>query len=161
MWDRMLTDNSRSRRSTHQKGQALVEFGIAATVFFLILFGILEFGRALWTWNTIVQATRAGARFAVVEAPTGDDAPVKKVVVYQDPNAANSSNPVAPGLTTGNVRVEYLMNDGTAAANKDVADVVQVSVTGYQFQFLIPVLGSTITLPAFTTTLPLEGMGAS
>src|SRR5882724_1302459 len=104
-----------------EKGQALVEFATVTLLFFTLVFGIIEFGRALWTWNTIAQATRAGARYAAVEIPTSDDAPIMKVVVYNDPNASSSSTPVVPGLTEANVRVRYLKNDGTVAANKSVA----------------------------------------
>ena len=51
-------------RST--KGQALVEMAFAALMFFFVVFGIVEFARALYYWNTIVQSTRAAARWAVV-----------------------------------------------------------------------------------------------
>ena len=77
MWGSMpitkLSTKSRWQSTEQQKGQTLVEFAFVAILFFTLLFAIVEFGRALWTWNTIVQATRAGARFAVVETPTGTD----------------------------------------------------------------------------------------
>jgi len=148
-----------------QKGQTLVEFALVALIFFVILFGLIEFARALWTWNTIVQATRAGARFAVVEAPTGADTEVKNYVVYL--NSAGTGTPVLPGLTVSNVTVEYLKlstNPATVASTvseKRSSDVVQIRISGYAFSFVVPILGSTVTLPPFTTTLPLEGLGAS
>ena len=144
-----------------EKGQALLEFAAVTLVFFTLAFGIIEFGRALWTWNTIVQATRAGARYAAVALPTGNDSEIKKVVVYNDPNATAGTTPVVPGLTEANVTVQYLNNDGSVAANKAVADLIQVSVTGYQFNFLVSLFGPQLSLPAFTTSLPLEGLGAS
>jgi len=67
---------------------------------------------------------------------------------------------VVPGLTETNVIVNYLNNDGSAASNKNVADVIAVEVTGYQFSFLVPLFGSQISLPSFTTKLPLEGLCA-
>jgi Flp pilus assembly protein TadG len=148
------------RTEKSEKGQTLVEFALVTLVFFILVFGITEFGRALWTWNTIVQATRAGARYAVVETPTSDDMQIKKVVAYNDPNANSSSTPVVPGLTETNVIVNYLNNDGSVASNKNVADLIAVSVTGYQFSFLVPLFGTQIPLPSFTTKLPLEGLGA-
>ena len=143
-----------------EKGQALVEFSLVTLLFFTVVFGISEFGRALWTWNTIVQATRTGARYAVVESPTSDDMQIMKVVAYNDPNATSSSKPVVPGLSETNVRVRYLNNDGTVAGNKNVADLIEVSVINYQFSFLVPLFGTQISLPSFTTSLPLEGLGA-
>ena len=151
---------SKKRIEKSEKGQTLLEFALVTLIFFILVFGMIEFGRALWTWNTIVQATRAGARYAVVETPTSNDTEIKKVVVYNDPNASSSSTPVVPGLTETNVIVNYLNNDGSAASNKNVADVIAVEVTGYQFSFLVPLFGSQISLPSFTTKLPLEGLGA-
>jgi Flp pilus assembly protein TadG len=143
-----------------EKGQALVEFAMVTLLFFTLVFAIIEFGRALWTWNTIVQATRAGARYAAVEIPTANDAQIMKVVVYNDPNGTASSTPVVPGLTEANVRVRYLNNDGTVATNKTVADLIEISVINYQFNFLVSLFGPQISLPPFTTSLPLEGLGA-
>ncbi|MEW5978877.1 MAG: TadE/TadG family type IV pilus assembly protein [Acidobacteriota bacterium] len=170
MWDSMPGIDSKPNPprvgSQREKGQTLVEFAFMAVLFFTILFGILEFSRALWTWNTIVQATRAGARFAVVETPTADDAQVKNFVVYH--NAAGTGAPVLPGLSTSNVSVNYYkINPSTGAYeappgnNKYQADLLQLSITGYTFNFVVPLFGSGITLPAFTTTLSLEGLGAS
>jgi len=153
--------NLKNSVEKREKGQALVEFAMVALLFFTLVFGIIEFGRALWTWNTIVQATRAGARFAAVEVPTNDDMRIMKVVAYNDPNAGTSSTPVVPGLTEANIRVRYLNNDGTVAASKNLADLIEISVINYQFTFLVPIFGSQIALPSFTTSLPLEGLGAT
>jgi Flp pilus assembly protein TadG len=150
-----------------ESGQTLVEFALVCLLFFILIFGIIEFGRALWTWNSIVHATRTGARYAVVETPTADDSNIKKVVVYNDPNATSSSTPILPGLQESNVTVQYCTDAGTCSSSLTVAqkqggqNSIQVSITGYQFYFVVPIFGSSITLPAFTTTMPLEGLGAT
>ena len=87
MWEQMpVSRGSQTIQSLagkrRQRGQTLVEFALVALLFFVVLFGLIEFARALWTWNTIVQATRAGARFAVVETPVASDTTVKNYVVY-------------------------------------------------------------------------------
>ena len=152
-----------------QRGQTLVEFALVVMIFLVVMFGLLEFARALWTWNTIVQATRAGARFAVVEIPNNanDDA-IKNYVVYL--NSAGTGDPVLPGLTTSNVTVSFqqinlstgaYQNPPGSPPNKYQADVVRVGITGYNFNFIVPIFGTSITLPAFTSTLSLEGLGAT
>jgi Flp pilus assembly protein TadG len=149
-----------------QRGQTLVEFALVVLIFLMVLFGILEFSRALWTYNTIVQATRAGARFAVVELPSVTNQTVKNYVVYN--NSAGTGNPVLPGLSTSNVTVTYTRidpNTGNPVAATTLQDkynsaYVQVGITGYTFNFIVPILGSSIALPAFTTTLQLEALGA-
>lgn len=144
-------------RRNPEKGQTLVEFALAAMLFLTLLFGIIEFGRALWTWNTIVQATRAGARFAIVGDPTNDTA-IKNWVVFH--NATGSGEPVLNGLNTTNVQVTFKKNDGTdMSANRYSSDTVQVGISGYTFDFIVPLFGASITLPPFTTTLPVEGLG--
>ena len=47
------------------EGQDLVEFALVAPLLFLLLFGILEFGVAVWRYNTVANAAREGARAAV------------------------------------------------------------------------------------------------
>lgn len=51
------------------RGQALVEFAIVAPLFFLVLFGIVEAGRFMLFYETLNNATREGARFAIVNGP--------------------------------------------------------------------------------------------
>lgn len=132
-----------------ERGASLVEFSIAATVFLISLFAIVEFGRALWTHNALADAARRGARYAACHTQA-DMASVKNVVVYDDP--AGGGTPVVPNLTTTNVQVNYngfTLDGGT----------VQVKITEYQFQFVIPIIGTTIAMPNYSTTITGESAG--
>ncbi|HAF12474.1 MAG TPA: hypothetical protein DCK93_15510 [Blastocatellia bacterium] len=132
-----------------QRGATLVEFSIAATVFLTVMFAVLEFGRVLWTHNALTDAARQGARYAVMHKAS-DVASVKNVVVYGDP--AGGTNPVVENLSTTNVQVSYsgfTLDGGT----------VQVTITDYQFHFVIPIVGTTIQMPNYTTTLTGESAG--
>jgi len=138
----------KSKRDT-QRGATLVEFAIGATVFLSALFGVLEFGRALWLHNALTDAARRGARYAVINRDTNSDQ-VKNVVVYGNP--AGTGTPLINNLSTGNVSVNYsglAVGDGTAT----------VSITNYQFQFVVPLIGTTINMPAYKTTLVGESAG--
>ena len=133
----------------NERGSTLVEFAIGITVFATAMFAVLEFGRALWVHNALSDAARRGARYAVLHS-SGSATEVKNVVVYGDP--AGSGQPMLNNLSTANVDVVYNnfgLNDGT----------VSVSITGYQFQFVIPIIGTTITMPSYTTTLGAESAG--
>lgn len=44
----------------------MVEFAIASTVFFLLVFGGIEFSRAVWQYNVVANAAKAATRWAVV-----------------------------------------------------------------------------------------------
>jgi hypothetical protein len=66
---------SRSGRRS-QRAQALVEFALIAPVFFLVLFSIVEAGRFIFYYEMLNNATREGARYAIVHGessfkPTG------------------------------------------------------------------------------------------
>ena len=49
-----------------QEGQDLVEFALIAPLPFLLLFGILEFGVAVWRDNTVTNSSGEGARAALL-----------------------------------------------------------------------------------------------
>src|ERR1041384_8599465 len=104
----------RIKNNDNERGSALVEFAIGVTVFATAMFGVLEFGRALWVHNALADAARRGARYAVLNT-SANAAQVKNVVVYGDP--AGGTKPVVPNLTTGNVSVtfsSFALNKGTA-----------------------------------------------
>lgn len=44
----------------------MVEFSIAASALLLIMFGILEFGRVMYTYHTVSNAARLASRWAMV-----------------------------------------------------------------------------------------------
>lgn len=131
-----------------ERGSTLVEFAIGATVFLTAMFGVLEFGRALWVHNALADAARRGSRYAVINLQ--DETKVQNVVVYGNPDGG--AKPLVDNLTTGNVTVTYSgfeMNKGT----------VSVSITDYQFQFVLPFLGTSISMPGYSTTLTAESAG--
>lgn len=137
LWQRIIKD---------QRGIALVEFSIAATVVLTVIFGVLEMSRLFWTANTLVEATRIGARFAVINAPNADA--VKNIVVFGTP--AGGTTPVVSGLSVNDVTVTYSEDFGLGNGRANV------SINNFQFAFIVPLIGTTITLPPFMTTLTGE-----
>ena len=59
---------SRKPRFSGQASQALIEFALISPVLLLLLFGILDIGRAVFYYDTLGHAAREGAR-AAVQAP--------------------------------------------------------------------------------------------
>ena len=55
------------------RGQALPEFAIIAPLFFLLLFGIIEAGRFIYYYEVLSNATREGARYAIVNGAGSDE----------------------------------------------------------------------------------------
>jgi len=59
----------RARRKNGEKGQALVEFTLLVPIFLLLLFAIVDFGMGFYSWITVTNAAREGARLGAVHAP--------------------------------------------------------------------------------------------
>jgi Flp pilus assembly protein TadG len=54
-----------------RRGAAAVEFAIVAPVFFLLVFGMIEYGRMVMVEQVLTNASREGARVGVLDPPTG------------------------------------------------------------------------------------------
>lgn len=59
-----------TRPSRARRGASAVEFAIVAPVFFLVVLGIVEFGRMVMVQQVITNAAREGARAAVLDSAT-------------------------------------------------------------------------------------------
>jgi Flp pilus assembly protein TadG len=63
---------SRVRRPS-RRGAAVTEFAVVAPVFFLMVVGFLEFGRALMVQQVLINASRVGARQAITTSATASN----------------------------------------------------------------------------------------
>ncbi|WP_414929054.1 TadE/TadG family type IV pilus assembly protein [Pseudomonas sp. IT-P74] len=102
-----------------QQGLAMVEFTLIMPVLLLLLLGFGEFGRMLYQYNLLLQASRDADRFVASQAWDSTLGAVslsntlltqtKNVAVYGVP--ANTGTAVVSGLTTGNVVVAAVGTD--------------------------------------------------
>lgn len=138
-----------------QSGLSTVEFALVAVVLFVMIFGVIEVARAFFVTSALDEATRRGARMAVV-------CPVNDPAVFQ---AAAFNNALIPDLDVTDIVVEYLDTAGTVVGNPaDPAGFpairyVRVRVVGYQHQMFIPFLSALFTMPEHATVLPRESLG--
>jgi len=59
----------RRRRKNGEKGQALAEFALLVPIFLMLLFSIVDFGMGFYSWITVTNSAREGARLGAVHAP--------------------------------------------------------------------------------------------
>jgi Flp pilus assembly protein TadG len=130
-----------------QRGTALVEFALVAFPLFLILFGIIDFGRALNYYNDMTQLAGQGARFAAVN---------------QEPCKTGQVSCTAGNATTSFQQDLAKWNDSPELKNKvmvciknnpattTVGSPVTVKVS-YTFHFLSLISGIPITLTSTQT----------
>jgi Flp pilus assembly protein TadG len=157
----------------NEKGATVAEFAVVALLFFTLIFAIIEFGRLLYTHNALTDATRRGARYAVLHNGLTDDdkMAVKNFVVYGpnatfDPDGTPTSPPLINDLTTDMVDVEFEGVDldgdpdtpGTTNFGSNLGTAT-VKIENYQFNLSIPVVGRQLTLPEYSTTLTAESAG--
>ena len=130
-----------------QVGSAAIEFALIAVIFFTILIGILEFGRVLFYMNSAAEATRFGARIAVV----------------CDMNASGIRSNMIKRLsilTNNNINVDYVPGGCSQASCKSITVAISGVTVGTFIPF-VPDSVSTITLPPFSTSLPRESMDST
>lgn len=142
---------------TGDRGATMAEFAIISAVFFMIIFGIIEFGRLFYTHNALADAARRGARYAVLHGQVDREC-VKKVVVFGETHVnpstcAETGPPLINGLTTLNVTVTYAPNYGTNLGT------ATVEITNYTFNLSIPFARQTLNMPKYVTTLTTESAG--
>ena len=66
-------ESSRRLRRRRQRGEALLEFALTWTLFLMItVVGIMDFGRAIWSYNLLAHGAREGVRYAIVHGSRSD-----------------------------------------------------------------------------------------
>lgn len=134
-----------------QAGAAAVEFALVCLVFLVLLIGIMEMGRLLFYWNAAAEATRWGARLAVV--CDFDDSVIK-----------DKMRAMLPLLKTTDIAVSYVpascASDAATARASCESVTVEINPTVVVKTF-IPTLAMSLTMPPFVTTLPRESMDSA
>jgi Flp pilus assembly protein TadG len=112
-------------RTARDRGAAAVEFALVLPVLLLILFGIIDFGRALNAQIELTGAAREGARLAALGYP----------------NAAVQARVVAAAPSLSGVTVAVV---AACPAGAGPAADAQVNVS-YRFSFITPI-GAIVSL---------------
>jgi Flp pilus assembly protein TadG len=105
--ERAARPRSRYFQRQSRRGAAVTEFAIVAPVFFLMVVGFIEFGRALMVQQVLINASRVGARQAITTGATLSEVttaveeytaalavPGVDVSVMPDPSAADPGDAV-------------------------------------------------------------------
>jgi Flp pilus assembly protein TadG len=112
----------RARRLRDRRGQSLVEFAVVFPVFILLLAGMVDFGLALFSNVTLINAAREGARLGVTLQPmdttkieqrvdamaTGLDLSKLTVTSTCVRGGGSCSSPQWQGGDTVKVKVDYM-----------------------------------------------------
>jgi Flp pilus assembly pilin Flp len=117
-----------------EDGAAMVEMAIVLPIFLLLVWGVIDFGRLLFTANSMASAVREGAREAAVMAdPVANQAVVKARV------KAAFTPFGSPAITDPEISIDLVSVPGS----------VIVKVTNYPWPALTPlasVLGANVNI---------------
>ncbi len=113
-----------------RNGQTLTEFAISVAVVLLVLVGLMELGRFLFTFNTLRNSVREGARYAIVR-PRDEDGIRQRV------------RQSVVGIDPANLNVQVNFNPPTRASGS----IVTVTAT-YQFRSVLGFFQRPITVVA-------------
>lgn len=128
-----------------QRGVAAVELALVLPLLLAICFAVTEFGRAIYTYNTLAKSARGAARYLSTQGAgnTSAWATASNLVVYGDP--AGTGTALVPGLKSSMVAIcdasncSANLNQGTYPT----INTVTVTITGYTFTPLLDLLGFT------------------
>lgn len=124
-------------RAARRRGQSLVEFALIAPLFFLAIFGIIDFGRALFTQMTLQHALREAGRFAVTGRHLTDPNNPNLTLTRVNSIRQIAQN-AAAGLNVVNLTIASA-NGGSGSAGGPL-DIVTVSLTT-DLKLITPLVG--------------------
>jgi Flp pilus assembly protein TadG len=160
------------RNTRARSGQAAIEFvGIYGLIMLPLIFGTVFTAEMYWTWHSMVEFTREGARYAATHCWQGDANNVVNYMQTHAPPVVDRDQFLAGG--SAQINVEYLQRDPdsgqlvafSCAVAGDcspdcVPDAVNVSVTNYEFRrFVAYVHVPPVVLPTFLTSMPITSNG--
>ncbi len=135
----------------HQRGAAAVEFALVAALFLLVLlFGVIDLGRFFFYMNATAEATRWGARTAVV-CDIADAARIRA-----------SMQDFVSTIPAENLDFDIYF-EPSGCVRGTCRSVTVSTHEGASYQSLIPLMPSSFTwrIPSFTTTLPTESLDSA
>jgi Flp pilus assembly protein TadG len=118
---------SRSRMRSHRakcsrSGVATVEFALIAPIFFLLVIGLMEFGRMVMVQQSLTNAAREGCRRAVLATTVNSSDVESAVRDYLQSVMSNASN-------TSQVRVTLPSNLANTTSGTNLTVAVEVDYT--------------------------------
>jgi hypothetical protein len=127
-----------SSRQRGRRGNAFVEMAFVMLPLFALLFGIADFGFAIFLRSTFQHAVREGARYAVTYQTItgqGHDASIKSVV------KANAMGFLHGSTNEEKIKIRYYLPDTFVETPANApGNLVEISVEGYQFSWMAPLL---------------------
>jgi Flp pilus assembly protein TadG len=170
--DNAMKENNKNTENNEQ-GQSLIELAMSLVVLLILIAGLVDLGRAFFTYIALRDAAQEGASYAaVINSDTLESADVgnycaaitNRVIITSEttnmPGISNGPIDMRALSDSGAVTIDTTIN-GTDCANIAAADIcmggaVSVSVNYDNFPITMPFLGAIIgrqSLPLSATVV--------
>jgi hypothetical protein len=144
MWVREVRDSRR-------RGSVIVESTLILMMFLMIVFGISDFGFVLFQHQTLIHRTRTAARYGVIH-PT-DLTGIQNIVLYGQPSLPAGKSTGDPGI----FGIMPSMVDVSRADAGETEDRIKITLSGYRYTFVAPLIAGRFTGKPIRVSLPVEG----
>lgn len=151
-------------------GQATIEYALVyAGVLLPLTFMLIFTAQLLWSWHSVAEFTRDGARYAATHCWDGSGENVRGYMRTHVPPMVDRDQ-----FTNGeiDIEVQYFSRDadtgslgdfgcdGSPCSTECVPDAVTVRIRSYEFRRFMSFLGlPAVQAPDFQTFLPMESAG--
>jgi Flp pilus assembly protein TadG len=112
----------RQPRRNARRGTSAVEFAFISPLFFLLVIGMVEFGRAMMVQQALTNAARQGARLATLDSTNNSSNPTPASLVTTEVDQTLLAASISGAATT-------ISPSLPAAAGQDVSVTVSVPYT--------------------------------
>lgn len=122
-----------ARSTPDEVGTSAVEFALVSALFFTLLFGIVEFGRAVWLYQSVSAASREGTRYGIgtqVSAGTPqylDCDGIRDAARDKTPDLSLSDDQIIITHEAGG-RTSHYCDPGNSGAPPEIRDGDQITV---------------------------------
>lgn len=108
----------RHTRNSRRRGNAFIEFALAAGLLLPVMMGTFQFGYTFYTYNLLQSAVSNGGRYAAYRTYRSLSGQtdiqkfrlaVQNMTVYGSPSPATSSVPVVKGLKPSDIEVLFTL----------------------------------------------------
>lgn len=140
-----------ARRS--ERGASLPETAIVISVLLALMFGIIDFGRAIYTYSFVAQLARQGARWAIVRGANctafATACPAQSGTTDVEPFVQSLN---VGALKTSNISASLAWTPPNSGVNCSTIDsnqpgCIAVVTVSYPFSFMLPwVPNTTVTM---------------
>jgi Flp pilus assembly protein TadG len=144
-------------RTIRQTGSMVVELAVLTVLLLPLAFGITEYGRAIYQYNTIAKGVRDGVRHLSQYEPGNSSRIHEAQCLTVFGNTGCSGAALVADLTTSMVVIEDSVSHAATcklqSSGRGALNLVQVAVKGYQFTSLASAYVPNLNVGSISSTM--------